>query len=89
MTKTLYVGNLSWTLTEEELAAAFSKHGEVRSVRIISDRETGRSRGFAFVEMDEADADKAVAAMNGAQVSGRPLIVNEAQPRPAGGGRRF
>lgn len=81
MVKTLYVGNLPWSLGEEDLARAFSAHVEVRSARVIVDRETGRSRGFGFVEVSAADAEKAIAAMNGAVVGGRPLIVNEAQPR--------
>lgn len=81
MVKTLYVGNLPWTLTDTDLARAFSEHVAVQSVRIILDRETGRSRGFGFVEVSETDAEQAVSLMNGAIVSGRALIVNEAQPR--------
>lgn len=81
MVKTLYVGNLPWALTEEDLSAAFAAHVEVGSARIVVDRETGRSRGFGFVEVPEADVEKAINAMNGAVVGGRPLVVNEAQPR--------
>ncbi|HEY3314042.1 MAG TPA: RNA-binding protein [Bacillota bacterium] len=81
MTKTLYVGNLPWSTTEDELAQAFSPHAEVKSCRIITDRETGRSRGFGFVEVGDEDAERAVTAMNGTQMSGRDLVVNEARPR--------
>ncbi len=81
MTKTLYVGNLPWETSEDELAQAFSSHCEVVSCRIITDRETGRSRGFGFVEVNEEDAEKAVELMNGELLSGRPLKVNEARPR--------
>lgn len=81
MTKTLYVGNLPWSTTEEELAQAFASHAEVKSCRIITDRETGRSRGFGFVEVRDEDAERAVTAMNGTQLSGRDLVVNEARPR--------
>ncbi len=82
MTKTLYVGNLPWAVSEEELAQEFAAHGEVISARIISDRETGRSRGFGFVEVNEDDAARMVEAMNGYMLGGRELNVNEAQPRP-------
>jgi len=84
VTKTLYVGNLPWSLGEEDLSRAFSAHVTVQSARVITDRETGRSRGFGFVEVAEADVEKAVNAMNGAVIGGRPLIVNEAQPRQGG-----
>ena len=83
MTKTLYVGNLPWSTTEDELAQAFAPHAEVKSCRIITDRETGRSRGFGFVEVNDEDAERAIAAMNGTQLSGRDLVVNEARPRQA------
>lgn len=81
MTRTLYVGNLPWSTTEDELAQAFSAHANVISARIITDRETGRSRGFGFVEVADEDADRAVEAMNGSQIGGRDIIVNEARPR--------
>ncbi len=81
MTKTLYVGNLPWSTTEEELAQAFAPHCEVKSCRIITDRETSRSRGFGFVEVGDEDAERAIAAMNGTQLGGRDLVVNEARPR--------
>ncbi len=94
--KNLYVGNLSHSTTEPELRAAFQAHGEVEKVSIVTDRETGRARGFAFVEMTNAgEADKAVAALNGADLGGRALTINEAKPkterpRPSGsGGRPF
>jgi RNA recognition motif-containing protein len=81
MAKTLYIGNLPWSTTEEELAQAFAAHANVVSARIIMDRETGRSRGFGFVEVADEDVDQAVEAMNGTQLSGRDIIVNEARPR--------
>ncbi len=81
MSKTLYVGNLPWATTEEELAQAFAQHAQVISARIIMDRETGRSRGFGFVEVADEDVDRAVEAMNGTQLHGRDIIVNEARPR--------
>ncbi|PRR74966.1 hypothetical protein MHOCP_05290 [Moorella humiferrea] len=81
MVRTLYVGNLPWATTEEELARAFAAHGEVLSARIITDRQTGRSRGFGFVEVNDADADRMIAAMNGAELGNRVLTVNEARTR--------
>jgi RNA recognition motif-containing protein len=88
MSKKLYVGNISFTTTNEDLAQAFGQHGTVTSAQVVMDRETGRSRGFAFVEMSDG-ADAAIAAMNGADFMGRTLTVNEARPReerPRGGG---
>ena len=84
MPKKLYVGNLPFTATEEDLRNAFSPFGEVTSVSIITDRETGRPRGFAFVEMENADA--AIAELNGKDLGGRTLTVNEARERTSGGG---
>lgn len=81
MSKKLYVGNLSWTSTETEVRTAFEAYGEVTSVKLIEDRETGRPRGFGFVEMDEAGAREAVAALDGKDFGGRNLKVNEAKPR--------
>ncbi|MDR3589976.1 MAG: RNA-binding protein [Negativicutes bacterium] len=81
MPKTLYVGNLPWEATEADLTDVFQRHGSVLSSRIISDKETGRARGFGFVEVDAADADKMVAALNDTELGGRRLIVNESQPR--------
>ena len=86
--KKLYVGNLSFSSTEEELRELFEQHGPTASVRVITDRETGRSRGFGFVEYeDAANADKALEALDGQDMGGRPLRVNEAQDRQRGGGR--
>lgn len=92
--KNLYVGNLPHTTTEAELRTLFQVHGDVDKVSIVTDRETGRARGFAFVEMpNAAEADKAVAALNGTELGGRALKINEAKPkseRPrSGGGQRF
>ena len=85
----IYVGNLSFDETEASLESVFAAHGEVTSARIITDRETGRSRGFGFVEMsDEAQAQAAIAALNGTNVNGRDLTVNEAKPREDRGGSR-
>ncbi|MDA8210261.1 MAG: RNA-binding protein [Clostridia bacterium] len=81
MVRTLYVGNLPWGTKPEDLTAAFSAHGEVISSRIITDRDTGRSRGFGFVEVGDADADRIIEAMNGAEFGGRTLTVNEARAR--------
>lgn len=81
MSKTLYVGNLPWQMTEVELTGAFEAHGQVVSSRIVTERETGRSRGFGFVEVEEADAGKMIKAMNGYNLGGRDLIVNEARPK--------
>src|SRR5262245_35796661 len=80
MSKKLYVGNISFQTTSEELVQAFSQFGTVLGAQIVSDRETGRSRGFAFVEM-HTGADEAIAGMNGQQLQGRTLTVNEARPR--------
>jgi RNA recognition motif-containing protein len=79
--KKLYVGNLPWSVTDSELEGYFTGLGEVVSARVITDRDTGRSRGFGFVEMDDAGATKAIAELNGKDVGGRPLRVNEANER--------
>ncbi len=90
MESKLYVGNLSYTATEEEVSSFFSKAGTVTSVAIIKDRETGRSKGFAFVEMSSADeAQKAISMLNGQSMGGRDLRVSIARPREDGGGRSF
>ena len=81
MTKTLFVGNLPWSATEDDLTRAFAQHGEVVAARVATDRDTGRSRGFGFVEVPEEYAEAMIAAMNGADMGGRPLTVNEARPR--------
>jgi cold-inducible RNA-binding protein len=80
MTKKVYVGNLPFRTTEEDLASLFSQIGAVESVSIIVDRETGRSKGFGFVSMSAEDADKAIEQFNGHDLGGRPLTVNEARP---------
>src|SRR5262245_5134849 len=91
MAKNIYVGNLVWDCTPDDLLALFQEHGTVSRAQVITDRETGRSRGFGFVEMDnDAEAQKAIDALNGADYKGRPLTVNEAKPREfrgGGGGR--
>ena len=85
----VYVGNLSFDETESSLEAVFAAHGQVTSARIITDRETGRSRGFGFVEMsDDAEAKAAIAGLNGTSQNGRDLTVNEAKPREDRGGSR-
>jgi cold-inducible RNA-binding protein len=87
MNKRIYVGNLPFTTTEADLESMFAQHGAVASVRVITDRETGRSRGFAFVEMgDPTAADEAIRSLNGRDMGGRPLRVNEAREREGGGG---
>jgi RNA recognition motif-containing protein len=85
MTK-IYVGNLPFSADEGAVRALFEQHGAVESVAMINDRETGRPRGFGFVEMSSADAAKAIASLNGFNMGGRPLRVNEAQERTGGGG---
>lgn len=90
MGKRLYVGNLSFSVTGSDLEALFSEHGSVTSAQVISDRETGRSKGFGFVEMaNDGEAQAAINALNGTQQQGRAITVNEARPReerPGGGG---
>ena len=82
----IYVGNLPYTADEESVRTLFSQHGTVDAVRLINDRETGRFRGFCFVEMPESDAQTAIARLNGQDMEGRPLRVNEAREREGGGG---
>ncbi len=83
----IFVGNLSYQTTQEELHQAFSQYGAVDRVNIVTDRDTGQPRGFAFVEMsDERDAQTAISQLNGAEMNGRNLNVNEARPKPQGGG---
>ncbi|HEU4427149.1 MAG TPA: RNA-binding protein [Myxococcota bacterium] len=87
MSKKIYVGNLPFTSTEDELRTLFARHGAVDSVAVVMDRETGRARGFAFVEMADASAAAdAIKALDGSQLGGRALRVNEAQDRRDGGG---
>ena len=88
MTKTLYIGNLSYSTTDEDLQTAFAQYGTVTSAKVVSDRMTGRSRGFGFVEMEDG-GEAAIEGMNGKELQGRVLTVNEARPRtdrPSGGG---
>ncbi|MBD3322856.1 MAG: RNA-binding protein [Chitinivibrionales bacterium] len=89
MAKKLYVGNLPFSSTEDSVREHFAQHGEVLSVKLISDPQTGRPRGFGFIEMENADA--AIAELNDKEFEGRPLKVNEARPREnnRGGGGRF
>ena len=98
MAKKIYVGNLSFQTTETDLSDMFAEIGQVESVQIITDRDTGRSKGFGFVQMaDDAAAEKAIEQLNGKSVGGRNLTVNEAKPqqkrdfgsRGGGGGRRY
>jgi len=81
MSKNIYVGNLPWSATEDEVRAAFEAFGEVSSVKLIEDRETGRPRGFGFVEMEDAGALEAIESLDGKDFGGRNLKVNEAKPR--------
>ena len=83
----IYVGNLSWTMTDEDLSNLFTQFGTVTSAKILKDKMNGRSKGFGFVEMDDAEAAKAaIASLNESEVQGRKLIVNESQPRQEGEG---
>lgn len=81
MSKSIYVGNLPWSATEEQVQDLFAEYGNVISINLVSDRETGRARGFGFVEMDGTDASKAIEALNNYSLDGRALRVNEAQPK--------
>src|SRR5712692_10278178 len=86
--KKLYVGNLAYEVAESDLKKLFEPHGTVQSAQVIMDRDTGRSKGFGFVEMDTGDqAQAAITALNGQEVNGRALTVNEARPRPERGAR--
>jgi RNA recognition motif-containing protein len=83
----IYVGNLSWSMTDDDLSNLFSQYGTVSSAKILKEKNTGRSKGFGFVEMEDDDAAKtAIATLNESEVQGRKLIVNESQPRPEGSG---
>ncbi len=85
----IYVGNLSYQTTDDDLRDAFAAHGEVESARVISDRDTGRSRGFGFVEMASSEeAEAAIGALNGTDLQGRSITANEARPRENRGGPR-
>jgi RNA recognition motif-containing protein len=86
MGKKLYVGNLAYGMSDSDLQALFEPHGSVQSAQVIMDRDTGRSKGFGFVEMgSDQEAQTAIAALNGKEVEGRALTVNEARPKPEGG----
>jgi len=88
MSQRIFVGNLPFSATEEQLTELFSKHGEVSSASVVKDKYSDRSRGFAFVEMATSEAaNAAIAALNGHEMEGRPLTVSEAKPRPEGGSR--
>lgn len=83
----IFVGNLSYQTTQDDLHSAFSQYGNVERVNIVTDRDTGQARGFAFVEMSDSEgAQKAITHLNGAELNGRALNVNEARPKPTGGG---
>jgi RNA recognition motif-containing protein len=82
----IYVGNLSFETKDADLSGAFAPHGTVQSAKVVTDRETGQSRGFGFVEMGDAEAKTAIDAMNGFELKGRALKVNEAKPREPGAG---
>ncbi len=87
MSKKLYVGNLPWSVTSSDLEALFSPYGAVQSAEVVSDRETGRSRGFGFVQMESQEAsDQAISALHESEFQGRNLTVNEARERTSGGG---
>ena len=88
MTKKIYVGNLPFSATEDDIHELFSQYGSVESVKLITDRDTGRPRGFGFVEMDEGTAEAAISALSGKVLDDRELNVNEARPRRNGGGGR-
>jgi cold-inducible RNA-binding protein len=88
MSKRIYVGNLSYQTTDGDLTTLFEQVGPVESVNVITDRDTGRSKGFAFVEMSGEDADKAITQLNGTEIDGRALTVNEARPREERTGNR-
>lgn len=81
MSKSIYVGNLPWAATEDQVRDLFSEYGNVLSVKLVSDRETGRARGFGFVEMEDADAENAIEALDNSSFGNRTLRVNEAKPR--------
>ncbi|SRR5579871_4927109 len=85
--KNIFVGNLNYGATEASVRTLFERYGSVERVNVITDRETGRSRGFAFVEMpDSGEADRAITGLNGSEIEGRALNVNEARPKPQGSG---
>ncbi len=83
----LFVGNLPWSVGDEDLARVFSPHGDVQSARVITDRDTGRSRGFGFVEIEVEDVSEVIRATDGQELNGRPIRVNESEDRDRGGSR--
>ena len=87
MAKSLFIGNLPWSTTEDELKAKFEEFAKVIAVRLITDKMTGKAKGFGFVEVEDADMDKAITAMNGQKIGDREIVVNEAKPRGEGGDR--
>ena len=86
--KSIFVGNLAWSVTDEELKSKFSEFGNVLSARVVTDKLSGKSRGFGFVDMDDADAEKAIAGMNGYKWGDREIRVNEAKPKTDRGERK-
>ncbi|MFA6430972.1 MAG: RNA-binding protein [Candidatus Margulisiibacteriota bacterium] len=86
--KSLFVGNFPWTVTDADLEAKFSEFGKVISARVVTDKFSGKSRGFGFVDMEDADAEKAIAGMTGYKWGSREITVNEARPKTQGGPRR-
>ena len=90
VTMNIYVGNLSWQMTDEDLRTLFEQYGSVTSAKIVKDKVSGRSKGFGFVEMpDDTEAQNALSSLYDSEVLGRKIIVNEAQPKPQGGGGGF
>lgn len=87
--KNIYVGNIPYTMREEQLADLFRQYGEVKTAKVVIDKASGRSKGFGFVEMEDSAATSAISALNGSEVDGRALRVSEARPREEGGGGGF
>jgi len=86
--KSIFVGNLPWSVTDEDLKGKFSEFGNVISARVVNDKFSGKSRGFGFVDMDDADAEKAIAGLTGYKWGDREITINEAKPKTEGGPRR-
>jgi len=81
MSKSLFVGNLPWSATEDEIKAKFEEHVKVQAVRLITDKFSGKAKGFGFVEVDDSEMEKAISAMNGQKIGDREIVVNEARPK--------